>query len=406
MVSQALDGVNILDFGWAYLGPLSSRHLANHGARVIRVESRSRLGPARGDRQTSKQSSVNVDDRPLFTFLNTSKMSVTVDLKHPKAMEVMARLFKWADVVMENYTPGTMTKLGMDYEQVTKIKPDIIMVGASVYGQTGPLGHQWGVDGTGNSLSGRYYLAGWPDRGPVMPTSILFGDVVTPFFVASAVVAALDYRRRTGKGQYIDVSMLETCVNQLTPVILDWEANEQLQTRTGNRVPNAVPHGVFPCTGDDRWCAIAVFTDEEWQAFCQVTGNPAWTKDSRFADFEARKKNEDELEKLVADWTVKRSAEEIMRMMQDAGVAAGVVQNSRDLVENDPQLKEREFVLPLEHPVLGKVGHPTPPFKLSKTGAEIKTSPCLGEHNEYVFTELMGMSDKEFVALLQDGCFE
>jgi crotonobetainyl-CoA:carnitine CoA-transferase CaiB-like acyl-CoA transferase len=406
METQALEGVKILDFCWAYLGPLSTRHLANHGAQVIRVESRSRLGPARGDRQTSKLSASNVDERPLFTFLNTSKYGMTVDLKHPKAMEVMTRLIQWADVVIENYTPGTMSRMGLGYEHISKIKPDIIMVGASVYGQTGPLGKQWGVDGTGNSLSGRYFLAGWPDSGPVMPTSILFGDVVTPFFVGSAIVAALDYKRRTGKGQYIDVSMLEVCANQITPVILDWEANANLQTRTGNRVPNAAPHGVFPCLGDDRWCAISVFTDEEWQSFCQVIGSPDWTKDSKFVTLDSRKKNEDELEKLVAKWTVELSAEEVMQLMQDGGIAAGVVQNSRDLVENDPQLKEREFLIPLEHPVLGKVDHPTPPFKLLKTRAKVKTSPCLGEHTEYVCTELLGMTDQEFVTLLGEKCFE
>lgn len=406
MGKQALDGVKVLDFGWAFLGALSGRHLADHGAQVVRVESRARLGPARVDRQVSISTATNPDDKPLFTYLNTSKYSITLDLKHPRAKEVITRLIRWTDVVVENFTPGTMSKLGLSYEYMSKIKPDIIMVGASVYGQTGPLAREWGVDGTGNSLSGRYYLAGWPDRGPVMPTSVLYGDVVTPYFVSLAVVAALDYRRRTGKGQYIDVSMLEVCANQIAPVILDWEANARLQTRTGNRISNAAPHGVFPCIGDDRWCAIAVFTDEEWQAFCHVIGNPPWTKEQRFTTLNSRKENEDELEKLVSEWTKKHSAEEIMQMMQEAGVAAGVAQNSQDLVEHDPQLKERGFLVPLKHPVIGVFGHPTPPYKLLKTKAQVGTSPCLGEHTEYVCTQLLGMSDEEFLELFQENVFE
>jgi benzylsuccinate CoA-transferase BbsF subunit len=228
---------------------------------------------------------------------------------------------------------------------------------------------------------------------------------VLPLFNVLAVVAALDYKRRTGKGQYIDASMFEVLTHKTSPAILDWEANAHLQTRSGNRVPHAAPHGVFPCTGDDRWCAIATFTDEEWQAFCHVIGDPTWTRE-RVATLELRKENEDELEELVAEWTKQHSAEEVMQMMQAAGVPAAVVQNAQDLLEHDPQLKESGSLVPLKHPVLGIFNHPNPPFKLLKTKAQIRTSPCLGEHTELVCTQLLGMSDEEFVELLQDGVFE
>jgi benzylsuccinate CoA-transferase BbsF subunit len=220
-----------------------------------------------------------------------------------------------------------------------------------------------------------------------------------------AIVAALDYRHRTGKGQYIDASMIEVCIHQITPALLDWEANKHLQTRNGNHIAYAAPHGVFPCQGDDRWCAIAVFTDEEWAAFCHAIGNPSWTKEPRFATLNSRKENEDALEELVAEWTKQRSAEEIMQTMQTAGVPVGVVQTMQDLMEHDPQLKEREFLVPLKHPVMGIFGHPTPPYKLLKTKAQVKTSPCLGEHTEYVCTQLLGMSNEEFVELSQQGVF-
>jgi benzylsuccinate CoA-transferase BbsF subunit len=403
MTKQALAGVKVLDFGWIIVGGLTGKHLADHGAEVIRIESATRPDASRADRQVSVSTATNPDDKPFYTFLNTSKLDMTVDLKHPRAREVIDRLILWADVICENFTPGTMSKLGLGYEQISGIKPDIIMVGSSVYGQTGPLAHEWGMDGTGMTLSGHVHLTGWPDREPVMTTSAPYGDTILPMFAASAIVAALDYRRRTGKGQHVDASMLEVCTFKVGPALLDWQANAHLQTRTGNRVPNAAPHGVFPCIGDDRWCAVAVFNDEEWEAFCRVLGDPPWTKEPRFATLDTRKQNEDELEKLVASWTKKHSAEEVMQMMQAAGVAAGVVQNARDLMENDPQLKAREFLVPLDHPVLGVFGHPTPPYKLLKTKAQVRTSPCFGEHNDYICTQLLGMSDNEFVELLQEG---
>ena len=403
MKKQALAGVKVLDFGWIMVGALTGRHLADYGAQVISVESATRPGAMRAGRSVSISTPTNPDDKPIYTYLNTSKYSFRLDLKHPRAREVIDRLIRWADVVNENFTPGTMSKLDLSYEHITKIKPDIIMVGSSIYGQTGPLAREPGYDNTGNALSARAYLTGWPDRGPVVPTCVPYGDYLTPYFAALAIVAALDYKRRTGKGQYIDASMFEVCTHQVKPALLDWQVNAHLQTRSGNRIPYAAPHGVFPCVGDDRWCAITVFTNEEWEAFCHVIGDPAWTKEQRFATLELRKQNEDELEKLVAEWTKNHSAEEVMQMMQTAGVRAGVVQNAQDILENDPQLKEREFLVPLEHPVLGVFGHPTPPYKLLKTKAQVRTSPCFGEHTEYVCTQLLGMSDNEFVELLHEG---
>ncbi len=405
MPKQALDGVKVLDFGWIIVGALTGKHLADHGAQVVRVESVTRPDAMRETRQVSVSTAANPDNKPMFNYLNTSKYSLAVDLKHPRAREVIDRLVRWADVVNENFTPGTMSKLGLSYEYVRKIKPDIIMVGSSVYGQTGPLAREWGLDGTGMTLSGHIHLTGWPDREPVMTTCSPYGDIMLPLFAASAIVAALDYKRRTGKGQYIDASMLEVCTYKISPALLDLQANGRLQTRSGNRLPYAAPHGVFPCVGDDRWCAIAVFNNEEWESFCHVIGDPPWTRKRKFASIDLRKQNEEELEKLVADWTKGHSAEDVMRMMQAAGVPAGVVQNARDILENDRQMTEREFLVPLKHPALGVFGHPTPPYKLLKTKAQVRTSPCFGEHTEYVCTHLLGMSDEEFVELLQEKVF-
>ncbi len=402
---QALAGVKVLDFGWALVGSLTTKQLADHGAQVIRVESITRVDLTRTNRMISRSSATNPDDKPWFTHLNTSKYSLALNLKCASARGMMERLIRWADVINSNFTPGTLNKLGFDYDYVKTIKPDIIVVAGSAYGQTGPMAREWGVDGTGAALSGYLDLTGWPDRSPVGP-NVPYGDVVLPFFIAAAIVSALDYKRRTGKGQYIDASMLEVCAHQITPALLDWEVNAHLQTRNGNRIDYAAPHGVFPCRGEDRWCAIAVFTDSEWKAFCHVLGEPPWTKEQRFATLSSRKANEDALEEFVAEWTKQYPAEEVMQKMQAAGVPAGVVQTMKDLLEHDPQLKEREFLVPVKHPVIGVFGHPTPPFKLLKTKAQVRTSPCLGEHTEYVCTQILGMSDEEFIDLFRQRLFE
>lgn len=405
MEKQALAGVKVVDFGWAIAGALVGKHLGDHGAQVVRVESRTRLDLGRMDQTVSTTSRTNLNDNQMFTHLNTSKYSMTLNLKHPRAREVVDRLIRWADVINANFTPGTLSKLGFGYEYMRGVKPDIIMAEASAYGQTGPLAREWGLDGTGAALSSYLDLTGWPDRAPVAP-NIPYGDVVLPCLTAMAIVATLDYRRRTGKGQYIDASMIEVCIHQITSALLDWESNKHLQTRNGNRIAYAAPHGVFPCQGDDRWCAIAVFTDQEWTAFCHAIGDPSWIKEQRFATLNSRKENEDALEELLAEWTKQRSGEGIMQIMQAAGVPAGVVQTMQDLMEHDPQLKERKFLVPLKHPVMGVFGHPTPPYKLLKTKAQVKTSPCLGEHTEYVCTQFLAMSNEEFVELSQQGVFE
>jgi len=402
MKQQALAGVNVVDFGWAIAGALVGKYLGDHGAQVIRVESSTRPDLGRADQTVSTTSTTSPNDNPMFTHLNTSKYSMALDLKHPRAREVVDRLIRWGDVVNANFTPGTLARLGFGYEYIRGVKPEIIMAEGSAYGQTGPLARQWGLDGTGAALSGYLYLTGWPDRGPVAP-NVPYGDTVLPCFTAMAIVAALDYRRRTGKGQYIDASMIDVCIHQIIPALLDWEANGQLQIRNGNRIAYAAPHGVFPCRGDDQWCAIAVFTDNEWEAFRHAIGDPPWTKEPRFATLKSRKENEDSLEELVSEWTKEHSTEEVMQIMQAAGVPAGSVETVEDLVKHDPQLKERPFMVLLKHPVMGVFNHPTPPYKLLKTEAQVRTSPCLGEHTEYVCTQFLGMSHEEFAELSGQG---
>jgi benzylsuccinate CoA-transferase BbsF subunit len=401
----ALAGVKVLDFGWALVGSLTGKHLADNGAKVIKIESATRIDLSRTNRMVKISSGSNPDDKPWYSHLNTSKYSFVINIKSPLAKGVIEKLVSWADVVNENFTPGTLTKLGMDYDYLKKINPDIIMLSSSAYGQTGPMAYEWGVDGTGLAMSGYLDQTGWPDRDPT-GANVPYGDIIQPYINAMAIVAALDYRDRTGKGQHIDSSMVEVCTHLSTTTLLDLQANKNLQKRNGNRLGNASPHGVFPCQGEDRWCAIAVFSNNEWQAFCDVIGNPAWTEDSRFSTLKSRQMNGDELEYLISEWTRQHTDYEVMSKMQMAGVPAGVVQTMEDILDHDPQLKEREFLIPVKNPVLGVFGHPTPGFKLIKSKAQVRYAPLMGEHTEQICLDVIGMSDAEFASLVSENVFE
>ena len=258
---------------------------------------------------------------------------------------------------------------------------------------------------TGSAFSGFGEVTGFPDRLPRAAFGA-YTDHVVPRLAMPAVLAALDYRRRTGKGQYLDMSQWEAGVEFLAPTILEYTVNERVMTRMGNRSGQAAPHGAYRCRGDDRWCVIAVYTDEEWRSFCKVIGNPAWTKEPKFGIMLDRLENADELDRLVEEWTINYPPEEVMTLMQASGVAAGVVQNAEDIF-NDPQLKHRHHFKVLDHPELGTFPYEMPAFRLSKTPAEIKKpAPCLGEHTEYVCKKCLGMSDEEFLGLLNEGAFE
>ena len=405
MGRQALEGIKVADFSWYIAGPSIAMWLAHHGAEVIRIESLTRPDELRGI-EPFKDGIAGINRSGCFANYNSNKYGMALNLKHPKGVEVAKRIVAWADVVVENFTPGTMEgKWGLGYEGMRKIRPDIIMLSTSPLGQTGPDAQQAGFGFELTNRGGFTHFVGWPDQDAV-GVGYPYTDTVTPPIAVTAIMAALDYRCRTGKGQYIDLSQHEVAVQHLAPAILDYTVNGREGGRIGNHHPYASPHGAYRCRGDDRWCAIAVFTDEEWEAFCEVIGNPAWTQEDRFATLLGRKKNEDELDRLIGNWTVNFPPEEVTRKMQAAGVAAGVVQNGKDLIE-DPQLGHRHHFWYLNHPEMGPCAYDGPPFKLSETPAELRMpAPCLGEHTEYVCTKILRMSDEEFVELLADGVFE
>ena len=404
MHKKALEDVKVADFTWVAAGPLTTSYLAQCGATVVKIESLSRLDgirtfPPNKDGQAGPNRSL------LFSMDNANKLSMTLNLNHTKGIEVAKRLVAWADIVAENFRPGTMERWGLGYEDLKRINPSIIMFRSSAQGQTGPHAGMGTTGITLQSLSGFTFLTGWPDRDPAPPWGA-YTDLTVPAFGAAMMTAALDYRKRTGKGQCLDLSQYEASLQYLAPAILDYFVNGRCATRSGNSCPYAAPHGVFRCAGNDRWCSIAIFTEEEWNAFCAAVGKPEWTNDPKFATVLGRKENEVELNGLIEEWTIAHTPEEVMDLLQDQGISAGVVQNAADLFQ-DPQLKERGFLKQMDHDEIGPLSHRGVASKLSGTPCEVSMpGPCLGAHTERVCREFLGMSDEEFVELLNAGTFE
>jgi benzylsuccinate CoA-transferase BbsF subunit len=255
-------------------------------------------------------------------------------------------------------------------------------------------------------IAGLPNFIGWPGKEPLPVGVSAYTDCISPRFASAALIAALDHRKKTGEGQLLDLSQFETALYFTIPGILDYVVNNREPERIGNASPYAAPHGVYPCRGDDRWCTIAVSTEEEWIELCKVMGKPEYIKDPKFNSLANRKKNEDELNKLIDNWTTGLTPEEVMTRLQAAGVPAGIVENTAD-VYNDPQLRSRNLYWPMEHSEMGMFTHLGQSFILSKTPSQpYAPSPLLGEHTEYICTELLGMSDEEFVDLMQKGVFE
>ena len=278
------------------------------------------------------------------------------------------------------------------------------MASSNMLGQYGPSSDYRGFGQHGAALAGFGATMGYRD-GIAVPYSA-YTDYLGARYVAMAIIGALEYHRRTGKGQYIDHSQVECSIDFLTTMVLDYQANGRLPKEPENRDPYSAPHGAYRCQGEDRWCVIALSTDEEWQRFCALIGRPPWTGDPKFATLSDRKKNEDELDRLVENWTVNHTPEEIVKTMQGGGIAASVVANAKDLAE-DTQLLHRKHYEVLEHSEIGPTSYENFAIRLSKTpGRPRAAAPCLGEHNASVCTEILGLSDEEFVQLLVEGVLE
>jgi len=398
--------LKIADFTWLGVGPIAMKFMANMGATIIHIESYTRPDICRVS-PPYKDWKPGINRSAFFAAYNDSKYGITLNLRMPQAQAVAKRIInEWADVVADAHLPGIMEKFGLDKETLRKDKPQLIHIATALQGKTGPYSTMPGHGMVGVSLGGITQITGWPDREPTVPFGALTDFLTFPHMI-SALIAALIYRRKTGKGQYIELSQLECSTQFLAPPIMDYMINGRILGRMGNQSAYAAPHGVYRCKGEGEcWCAIAVYTDEEWRNFCDVIGNPEWTIDSRFATFMGRKENEGELDKFAEEWTINYTPQEVMRRMQKAGVPAGVVESGEDLVA-DPQLKHRGTHVILEHPEIGPHIYHHPPYRFSKTPNKLTMpAPCLGQHNEYVLKEILGMSDDEIADLLVAGALE
>jgi crotonobetainyl-CoA:carnitine CoA-transferase CaiB-like acyl-CoA transferase len=375
----------VLDFSWALVGSITTKILGDLGCDIIKIESRSRPCLSRLDVQVSASRADSFDDKPWFAHLNTSKRSLALDLKVPESREVLDPLLEWADVVVENFSPGTMAKLGLDYATLSKRRQSLIMVSGSVFGQTGPLAQSWGVDGTGAALSSRTFLTGWPDRTPVIPGAVPYGDVIVPYVMAAATAAALDHRRRTNSGCHIDAAMYEICVQQMYAAIAAATRGER-PSRLGNDDPHVFHQGVYPTVGSDQWIAITTPTHSDWERLCQLTNTSSSPE--------------------LSEWCSQQEAHALMMKLQAAGIAAGVVQDIEDLIECDPQIAARRALIALDHPVLGVFGHVRTPISFSQSAVDPYRAPALGEHSLSIARELCGLSETRIDELQRLGVFQ
>jgi crotonobetainyl-CoA:carnitine CoA-transferase CaiB-like acyl-CoA transferase len=368
-----LAGLRILDFSWALVGSITTKILGDLGADVIKVETRTRPCLSRLDVQVSASKAGDFDDKPWFAHLNTSKRSLALDLKQPASRELLDPLLAWADAVVENFSPGTMDKLGLGYAQLAARHPGIVMASGSVYGQTGPLAAEWGVDGTGGALSGRTWLTGWPDRDPVVPGAVPYGDVIVPYVMAAGLLAVL--AAPDGNGGHIDASMYEICVQQMHAAIVAAQSGAPF-SRMGNADPAVQQQDVYPARGEDCWVAISLFDDEDARRLAALTGG-----------------------RPVAEWTRAHEAPELVALLQQAGIAAGVAQDIEDLMEHDPALAARGALIELPHPKLGAFGHVRTPISFSIDRCVPFRAPAIGEHNREIALGEAGLTPERLAQL-------
>ena len=399
-MSAALEGVKVLDFCWVAIGPMTTRYLSDFGATVVRVESIHRVDTLR-TATPHKDGIPGINRSGYFANYNGGKRSIALNMSQPKARELARDLARWADVVTENFTPGIMERWGLGYYDIRKANPGVVMFSASMQGRGGPYSNHPGFGPVLTALSSHTHLTGWPDRTPTSPYGA-YTDFLLPHLTVAAITAALDNRRRTGEGCHIDFSQLEGSLYFVAPPLMDYAANGRIQTRQGNRHPVYAPHNAYPCAGEDRWCAIACTTDEEWQTLCRLMGQPSLASDSRFATAEARQQNEETLDAVIGRWTEPQDAFGLMHRCQKVGVPAGVVETCEDLF-NDPQLTHRNHYVFLDHKEIGVHANDANCFTLSESPPTYQPAPLLGEHTDWVLREILNLPDAEIENLRLSG---
>lgn len=412
-----LTGIRVADFCWMGVGSVATRMLADYGAEVIKIEDRARLDMPRrlpiykDDMRSYGDEDPNPDPDKggLFNNYSRNKLGVTINMKSAEGRELADRLISVSSVVTENFAPGVMERWGLTYDRLKELREDVIFARMSGYGHSGPHHDYRSYGPVIQAVSGLSFNSGLPGREP-SGWGLSYMDNQAAYYNSAALLLAIYHRTATGEGMEIDVSAVEVGINLLGPDLMETLVNGRPSRRAdfprGNRLadPSVAPHGVYPALGDDEWVAIGVFSDEEWTALVTAMGEPGWASDPRFATGESRGNHHDELDKLLADWTRARDKHDIMHQLQAAGVTAGAVQNPRDLCERDPQIRERGTFFELDHPVIGPALFEGSPIRFSTTEQENwRSAPLLGEDNDYVYKQLLGLSDPEIAELSEAG---
>jgi len=389
MADLPLSGIRVLDFTWAWAGPFCTMQLAHLGAEVIRIETTAR--PACVTRLIPPFA----DDTPgpnragYFNQYNQGKKSVLMNLARPEAIELACQMVKHCDVVADNFAAGVMDKLGLGYDKLRRFKPDLIMISMSGYGQTGPFKGFVGYGPPASAAAGMFFTTGYRGGDPG-EIGISYPDPNAGVFGAFAIMAALTERALTGEGQYIDQSQWEAALVLMPEGLLQYEMNKTEPVRAGNRDFVMAPHETYRAAGEDKWVSIAVGGEDEWRALCAAMGQPQLANDPRFKTAEARKQNEDALDDMITAWTSGNDRWEIARKLQAAGVAAFPSMSNKDLAD-DPHLRERGYLVELEHPEVGRRKHAGIPWKMSGTPCEVRAAaPVRGAHTEEVLKSLLG----------------
>ncbi len=400
MAEKALSGIRILDFTWVVAGPFATRMLADLGAEIVKVQSQA----------TSRGADAN--GAAAFSTFNRNKLGITLNMREPRALEIARRLAAVSDVVVDNFSARVMKNWGLDYESLKAINPGIIAVSMSGPGHSGPWRDYVSYGPTLQALSGMTYLMGFPGRPP-QGFGYSYADHAGGVTGAIAILAALEHRANTGEGQWVDLGQLEAVTALIGPAFLDYAVNGTVPSQKGNLLQSRAcgPYGAYRCKDDDsgalsasdRWVAIGVTTEEEWQRFVKAIGAPAWTTEGRFATLESRYANAEAVDALVETWTRDKDAYEVMDTMGRFGVPAGVIQNAADLAHRDPQLRHLDYWWVKERANMAPNHSDAYPARLSETPPENRLpAPWLGEHNLEVLTRLLGMTEAEIEALQAD----
>ncbi len=399
---SALRGIRVADFSWVGAGPFLTKPLADHGADVVKIESRTRIDPIRS-MAPFRAGIRDVEQSGYFANRNSSKRSMCLDLKDGRGRDLALRLIETSDVVVNNFSPGTMDRLGLGFDEARRVRPDVIYLEMPMMGSEGPYRDCRGYGLTIAAAGGLLGLTGHSDRPPVGTGTNYPDHVPNPLHGAVAVLAALRKRRRTGQGEYIELAQFESTINAIGPAIVA-VADGVPVTACGNDDDTAVPHGVYPCAGDDRWCAIAVFGENQWAATCSVLGLSAWADHPQLDTATGRRAARPLLDKLISAATRDRHADELADQLTARGVPASRVQRADDLICDDIQLAARGHWVTLDHPAMGPAVYDGIPYRLTRTPGQLRSpAPRLGGDSRAVCTELLGLTEHAYDDLEQQG---